>query len=132
MECHNRFRAIALLDLEQKLRIRERHEDERYNVEDTWNAKSITKEWKSSAAHFKFLQNKRLRMEKFLHKMYESVTIAVLKLWLRTDAVFACQSSPSNRISYQNRSRCPVTSLLTCWAVLLRQKPLVLGQDRRP
>ena len=82
MECHNRFRAIALLDLEQKLRIRERHEDERYNVEDTWNAKSITK---SRAAHFKFLQNKRLRMEKFLHKMYESVTIAVLKLWLRAN-----------------------------------------------
>ena len=65
------------------MRIRERHEDEGYNVEDTWNAKSITKEWKSSAAHFKFLQKKRLRMEKFLHKMYESVTIAVLKLWLR-------------------------------------------------
>ncbi len=65
------------------MRIREQHEDERYNVEDTWNAKSITKEWKSSAAHFKFLQNNRLRMEKFLHKMYESVTIAVLKLWLR-------------------------------------------------
>ena len=67
------------------MRIRERHEDERYNVEDTWNAKSITKEWKCSAAHFKFLQNKRLRMQKFLHKMYESVTIAVLKLWLRAN-----------------------------------------------
>ena len=67
------------------MRIRERHEDERYNVEDTWNAKSITREWKSSAAHFKFLQNKGLRMEKFLHIMYESMTIAVLKLWLRAN-----------------------------------------------
>ncbi len=64
------------------MRILQRLEDERYNVEDTWNVKSITKEWKCSAVHFKFLQNKQLRMQKFLHKMYESVTIAVLKLWL--------------------------------------------------
>jgi hypothetical protein len=49
-------------------------------------------------------------MEKFLNKMYEGVTIAVLILWLRANR--CCVRVSVVTVESNKPSRCPITSLL--------------------